>query len=296
MKNIFLLCLFISINFCNAQEWFASLEVAKKLALVQDKMLFVMWEESTDYPYPIMINTDDGAPILTDLFEDDRVNRIIWEHFIPVKLNESMYPELSYQVKETKGVAYFNKLIDDGIIIMDPNGYILNINATADLDINLSSFIDRYSLSTAYLKQELINYSKHENFITSFNLAAKYLDFGIFVNKDVRPEIIALANIYFDEARRHLTKSDLNNKEAFLQKNELLKIKAYLVLNNPKKALRVLKRIDVSKISNLNTSLYAFLNYTIFKLLKNEEKAATWKNQVYKVNIKRAELIVKNNR
>lgn len=297
IKKAILLFVFVitSFNFCLAQEWFTSLEVAKKLALIQDKMLFVMWEDTFNYEYPVMLNNDKGDTIITDLFVDDSINKIIWNYFIPVKIYESKYAELSNQIKETRGTKYFNKLIDDSIKIMDVNGNILNINTSNKFIENLSLLIKHYALNTSFLKQELVNYSKKKNFATSFWLASKYLDFAIFVENDTRLEIIQLANIYFDEAKDHLTKSDLNNKKAILQKFDLLKIKEYLILNKPKKALRHLKKLNITEIDQINQSLFSFLNYTTFKLLEDEENAVLWKSKISLADLRIAKLIIKNN-
>jgi hypothetical protein len=298
MKRAILLFTFFlaSFNFCLAQEWFTSLEVAKKLALVQDKMLFVMWENAVSYSYPILIDSEKGEPIFTDLFEDERINNIIWDYFIPVQIYESKYAELSQEVKETRGTKYFNKFIDDSIKIMDVNGNILNINTPPDESIeNLTLLIKRYALNTSYLKQELTNYSKDKNLTTSFSLASKYLDFAVFVEKDARLEIIQLANIYFEGSKSYLANSGLKNKTGFLQNCDLQIIKEYLILNKPRKALRHLKKLDIADIDNLNLSLFSSLYYTGFKLLRNEEKAVLWKSKISLVDLNKANLIINNN-
>ncbi len=297
MKKAVLLFVFVlaSFNFCQAQEWFTSLEVAKKLAIVQNKMLFVMWEDTFNYEYPIVLNNDKGDKIITDLFEDDSINRIIWEYFIPVKLYESNYADLSNQIKETRGTRYFNKLIDDSIKIMDVNGNILNINASNEYIENLSLLIEDYALNTSFVKQELVNYSKEKNVTTSFSLASKYLDFATLAEKDIKVEIIQLANIYFDEAKRHLPKSGLNNKMAFLQNCDLQVIKEYLILNKPRKVIRHLRKISVTEIYKRNQSLFSFLHYTSYKLLKDEENAVIWKSKISLVDLKKAKLIINNN-
>jgi len=296
MKKTILLFVFVitSFNSCLAQEWFTSLEVAKKLALIQDKMLFVMWENSFNYPYTVELNNDKGDAIITDLFEDDSINRIIWDYFIPVKIYESKYAELSNQIKEIRGTKYFNKLIDDSIKIMDVNGNIININTSNEYIENLSLLIKHYALNTSFLKQELINYSNEKNLTTSFSLASKYLDFAILSEKDIRFEIIQLANIYFNEAKKHLPKSDLNNEMVFLQNCDLLVIKEDLILNKPRKVIRHLKKIK-TEIHKRNKSLFSFLNYTAYKLLNDEENAVLWKSKVSFVDLKKAKLIIKNN-
>ncbi|VAV83353.1 hypothetical protein MNBD_BACTEROID02-304 [hydrothermal vent metagenome] len=297
MKKTILLFIFIlaSFNFCLAQEWFTSLKVAKKLALVQDKMLFVMWENATSYPYPVLINTEKGESIVTDLFKDERINKLIWDYFVPVTIYESQYAELSQQIKETRGTKYFNKFIDDSIKIMDVNGNILNVNTSYETVENLFLLIQRYALNTAFLKQELVNYSKNKNLTTAFSLASKYLDFAVFAEKDQRLEIIQLANIYFNESKSYLAKSGLKNIKGFLQNCDLQIIKEYLILNKPRKALRYLKKLDIADIDNLNLSLFSSLNYAGFKLLMNEKKAALWKSKISLVDLSKANLIINNN-
>lgn len=297
MKKALFLFVFVltSFNFCLSQEWFTSFDVAKRLAIVQNKMLFVMWEDAMNYQYPVLIDNDNGDSMVTDLFENERVNRLIWDYFVPVKISESKYAELSHQIKETRGTRYFNKLTDDSIKIMDVNGNILNINISYEDIESVSLLFNRYALNTSYLKQELVNYSKMKNFTTSFSLANKYLDFAIFAEQELRFELIQLANIYFGEANNHLTKSDLKNKKAFFQKFDLLKIKEYLILNKHRKALRHLKKLDIIEVDKINQSLFSFLNYTVFKLLKNEENMILWKSKISLVDLKKANSIINNN-
>jgi len=283
-------------NISHSQEWFTSLDIAKKLAKAQNKMLFVMWEDALSYYYPVIINDDRGNEIGINLADNDFVNNMIWEYFVPVLVVETEYEELSKQIKETRGTKYFNKLVDDSIKIMDINGNILNINTSTEFNYeNITTYINRYGLNTSYLKQVLKNYSKNKNATTSFLLASKYQDFAIFVNQGVRPELIELADIYFDEAKDQLKESSFSNKTVFLQKLEMLQIKEYLILNKPRKSRRLLKRIDKTTIDKRNVSLFSFLNYTTFMLLDDEESVALWKNEISLVDLKKAEIIIKNN-
>ena len=69
MKKTVLIFL-IALNFVgigNAQEWFTSFDIAKKLALIQDKMLLVMWQNTLDYPYPVMLVGDKGVSMVVNL-------------------------------------------------------------------------------------------------------------------------------------------------------------------------------------------------------------------------------------
>ena len=70
-KIILLVTIFLMSGLCSAQEWFTSFEVAKRLALVQDKLLFVMWEESLDYEFPVILFDEKGTGELVDLRKNE---------------------------------------------------------------------------------------------------------------------------------------------------------------------------------------------------------------------------------
>jgi hypothetical protein len=292
---IFLIA-FSFINISNAQEWFTSFDIAKRLALIQDKMLLVMWQNTLDYPYPVKLVGDNKVSVVVDLNENDEVNSLIWEHFIPVILLESKYDEIYNEVKKTRNVLYLDKLKDDSIKIMDVNGNILNAKYFPDDYENLSFLIRKYALSTSFLKHELANYSKEKNVTTAFNLGSKYLDYSIYVSKDVRAEIIDLADIYFNEAESYLAKSDLKNKVGFLQRLDFLDIEKLLILDNPSKARRLLKKMGKTEIDATNKALNNFLNYTTYKLLKKEDEAALYKDKLSALDLKKTEMIVNINR
>ncbi len=302
-KTILLTTFFLITGLSTAQEWFTSLEVAKRLAMVQDKLLFVLWEGTLEEEYPVLLFDGNGVGMVVDLRENELVLRLIWEYFVPVKLPEYRYAELSNEVKETRGLAYFNRLIDDEIKIMDVNGNILNTNDDITkfynvgdyIYLGINQFINRYALNTSFLKPDSENYFKEKNFVTSFRLAAKYVDYAIFVDKELRPYIIDLANIYFDEANKYLEKEANGDTIGFAQKIELFKMKEDLILNRAKKVRRQLKKLDVQQIDKSNQSLYDFLNYTVFLILKDEKNAAQWRKKMSASDLMKAQWILNIN-
>ncbi len=295
MKRIILLSIFTLItSLCNGQEWFTSFDVAKRLAIVQNKMLFVLWEESFNVSIPVMITTENGQKAVIDLSLNNSLDPIIWEYYVPVKLSELNYEEFLNEAKG-RGYKYINKLNDDSIKIMDVNGNILNVDTPSEALPNFSMLIANYALNTSYIKPELENYLIERNFHTSFRLAVKYLDFAILTNEPLRSEVIALANIYLDESKEFLNGLESENNEAYLQRIELIQIKELLILKQYRKANRKVKRIDEMDIDSINESLFVFLKYTIAKLRNDEIEADLWKSKISSLDLRKAELILNIN-
>lgn len=294
MKKSVFTCLFILNSFfiSQSQEWMTSLEVAKSLAFVQDKLLFVVWEDVSYGQYPILITNENGVAYVDDLFSNENLNQVIWEHFVPVILNEANYEALYNDIKGKQNQIYIDKFNDDSIKIMDVNGHIINTTIAYYEYLDIASFISKYALNTSFLKAELTQYRAQKDFNTAYRLATKYIDFAVFVNDEVRPEIIKLSNIYLKEAEAFVSTEQPN---ALSRKIELQNIYQDLVLGKAKKVLRQLKRIDNSEVDPSDQSLIAFLHFTSHLLLKDETSASVWRSKVSLVNLKMTNLIVNNN-
>jgi len=297
MKKIILLFIFVFslTNICIGQEWFTSFEVARKMATAQNKMLFVVWEDSFKTPYYVSgIKDEKGKSIFVDLTQNEEINAVVWQYFIPLIMPESEYANLYNKAKEINSDAYLARLEDAGIKIMDVNGYILNTNIPVDVYEDFPSLVEKYALNTAYLNSFLTNYRKKTNFTTTLILASKYLDYAALSKKDIRKELAQLSNSYLKEARSRLVEVDAERKEIFEQKIDLYDVMEYLILNNPKKAKRQLKKIEEPKIYTLNESLFVFLNYTTFILLQDEENAVLWRERVSQTDLRKVSLILKS--
>lgn len=299
MKNLILtIVLFtFAINLCQSQEWMNSLDVAKRLARVQDKMIFAMWENATVDSLPVFLKSKNGKYIIGDLFADKEINRLVWDYFVPVKLQEANYEKLFNEIKDKRSVAYIDKFNDNTIKIMDVNGNILNTDYLEYYygNVDLSFLIDYYALKTTFLKHELASYSRNKTFLDTYILASKYLEFSTYVNATVRNEVIDLALIYLNEAIGLIENENPEKKAAFKQRCELLFLKKHLILNNPKKTLRQLKKYKNLEIAKNNESLYATLHYTAYKLLKKDDKAEVWKSKISSVDLKKISVILKIN-
>jgi hypothetical protein len=298
MKNIIVIILFVfgSIPVSNAQAWMTSLDVAQNLASVQNKMVLMVWEKTTNYPYPVLINDDNGRTLyVQNLFEDEAISPLIWKYFVPVIVNEDQYADLYLKIKDKRTQRYIDKFNDDSIKIMDVNGNILNLSSDPNNYENITSIIQDYALNTAFLSAELIGYKTKKDFYSAYYLASKYLDFSMYMKEQIRPALIDLSIIYLDEASELATNRPIEDQLALTQRVELLGIQQYLLEKRPNKVLRQLKRMDAENVEANNQSFAAFLYYTAYQVLNDETNAALWKSQISSVNLKKAQLLINLN-
>jgi hypothetical protein len=295
-RFIIFLCILCFTNLTSSQEWMTSLDIAQKLASVQNKMVLMVWEETTKYPYPILINDSRGRIIfIEDLFVDENISPLIWKYFVPVIVSEDKYAALYKEAKGKRNKLYISRLNDDGIKIIDVNGYILNVNAPSLEYQNITTLVGQYGLNTDYISTELRNYSESKNFYSAYYLASKYLEFSLYVNKKVRKEIINLSSIYLEEALVLLALDNVEDQQVLKQRAELLMLQKHLVLKRPRKVIRQLKRMDAETVNNTNKSFVAFLYYVAFMSLDDLENAEIWKSEISLVDLRKARMLINLN-
>ena len=298
MKNLIIRAslIFFTVNLSYSQEWMTSLEIAQKLALMQNKTVLMVWEEATKYPYLVYVDDEKGGTIVIgNLFEDEKISQLIWENFVPVIVSESQHASLYKKVKGKRKQRYIDKFNDDSIKIMDANGNIINTSYVAEDYLDIAKLIENYALNTQLVTLELEAYKKEKNFYSAYYLASKYLDLSVYVNEAIRSEIIDLSNIYLDEAVGFLEIEATEDKSTLKQRAELLKIQEYLILNRPKRVLRELKKMDAENIESTNEALVNFLYYTAYSILKDEKNIELWKTKVSLLNLKKAQMIININ-
>lgn len=298
MKNLIIRAslIFFTVNLSYSQEWMTSLEIAQKLALMQNKTVLMVWEEATKYPYLVYVDDEKGGTIVIgNLFEDEKISQLIWKNFVPVIVSESQHASLYKKVKGKRKQRYIDKFNDDSIKIMDANGNIINTSYVTEDYLDIAKLIKNYALNTQLVTLELEAYKKEKNFYSAYYLASKYLDLSVYVNEAIRSEIIDLSNIYLDEAIDFLEIEATEDKSTLKQRAELLKIQEYLILNRPKRVLRELKKMEAENIESTNEALVNFLYYTAYSILKDEKNIELWKTKVSLLNLKKAQMIININ-
>jgi hypothetical protein len=294
LHRYFFIFFLVSSLIANAQEWMSNLKVAQNLALVQNKMVLMIWEQETFNPYPVVVvNSNNQKMVLNNLFEEVELNKAIWEYFIPVVVSEYVYDDLYEKIKNKRSQSYIDKLSDASLKVMDIHGNIVNVSMPYDDEFNLSRITQDYAFNTEFLAQELRNYKDNKNFLTAYFLASKYLDFAVSNKPKVRPNIINLAKIYMQEAEELLPLESNNKQPEFAQRLEMLQLQADLLEGKAPRVIRKLKKMDNNTIYESNKSFQAFLNYTAYKIRKDNEKATAWKSMVSTVNLNKADVIIK---
>lgn len=299
MKNVLLkLLLFVlMVNTASAQEWMKNLQIAQALAKVQNKMVLMVWEETTAYQYPVIVKDENGRTIfINNLFEDENVSPLIWEHFVPVIVAEYNYADWYEEIKDKRSQKYIDKFNDDSIKILDINGNILNVNYYTEDFQNITTLIERYAINTSYVAQELKDYKKDKNFYSAYFLSSKLLDLSLYLSKDSRAEVVEWSNLYLEEAERLIKGEEQNEHNALQQRCDLLELQQELILKRPRKVIRQLKRLKEEEIIDSNRPFIAFLYYTAYMSADKPEDADLWKSQISSVNLKKAQLLINLNR
>lgn len=296
MKKLIYVILFsvLSVSTIHSQEWLTSFEVAKKLSLMQNKMILAVWEDAMyRSKTPVIINNQMYP--LSVLAADEKKSRLIWKYFVPLIIPEYQYKDFLNKIEGKRSLDYMYKFNDNHIKIMDANGNILNtaFNESEFTDMNLATILEKYSINTFYLKNELKNYSKDDSFNTVFRLAAKYLDFAIFADKSIKEEIVDLSDIYMKESKEKIKEEKQDKQIVFQEKFKLLDIKKNIILNNPKKALRRLKRMEETELDSTNLPLFTFLHFASYRLLNDIDNAMIWQNKVSLVDLKKVKYLIR---
>ncbi|MBV7270418.1 hypothetical protein [Winogradskyella luteola] len=299
MKSLLIKSLFIlfTFNLSFSQAWMTNLDIAQKLAMVENKMVLMVWEGTTEYTYPVFVNDDKGRTVfIENLFTDEYISPLIWKYFIPVIVSENKYGSMYYEIKGKRSQKYIDKFNDNSIKIMDINGNILNASDVYLEDLeNITKIIQKYGLNTEFIAPKLKGYYNEKTFFSAYYLASKYMDYTMYINKNQRKDLIDLSTIYLKEARL-LTKTEPKEDQAVLQQRcDLLEIQQLLLLKRPRRVLRLLKRMDAEDINNTNTAFMAFLFYTVHMSLGDNDKAEIWKSKISSVDLKKAQKLINLN-
>ncbi len=273
-KIITVLLIVLYATTINAQNWMHSLEDAKKMALVSNKLIVVdFWALWCGPCRKMDKDTWDKKEVAEQL-----------HNFVPVKIDVDAHKSIAKKYG-VRGIP--------NILILDANGKIIYNSVGYQDKKQMAKTLKEYMAETSFLQKELIAYYKKNNYSTALRLADKYQIYSIYAKGKIQKSFLALAKEYFDISKKDIKKKKLKNAAALNQKIKLFNIRKQLVLKKSKKVLKQLAKMNESDILQTNKSLFSFLNYVAYKQMKDDENALKWEEKLNPKDKKLAVLILK---
>lgn len=261
IARITILLLFISASAVAQDGWVRDYETAQKLSIATDKPMLVEFWATWCRPCIKMDNEVWGNNDVKELLKN----------YVPVKVNLDMNKSLARQF-QVKAIPYY--------FITDAHGNILFKQLGFSNKFPVEDALEKYKLNFSYMRQPLANYFKNKNYVSAIRLTQKYLDFSLFLDKNVRIDILAIAENYLKEASK-LLKKNQSNYAIMKQKIELLELNIDLYRERFHKVERQLEnRFAEKKLSESNEVLFAYLNYCLSCNDQRTNDKTKWENKI----------------
>lgn len=276
-----------------AQQWMTSLPVAQDLALAQNKMVLMVWEDATTKRYPVIISNSEGSWTKVDLFTNEEISPIIWKYFVPVIVSEAMYEDMYNKIKDKREQSYIDKFNYNSIKILDANGHIINVSTGYNSKENINAIILNYAINTQFMEPELRTYDKKKDFYSAYYLASRYLDFALYTKNNNRSDFARLSQIYLEESVKLLESDSIQNKTPLRQRANLLKCHGDLISKRPvEQVLKALRRLEKQGIEKNNESMLALLYFASHASISEMVEANKWRSKLADRDLKKVQLII----
>ncbi|WP_405607427.1 thioredoxin family protein [Polaribacter sp. Asnod1-A03] len=264
MKKIIvsLVFVFTFINKSNATQWMSSFEDARKMAISTNKLILVDFWAIWCGPCKRMDS---------ESWSDAELQGVI-NNFIPLKIDIDTDKQMSKKYS-VRGIPY--------VFILDPNGEIVFSKMSYMNKNEVKQLLNKFSVNTALLQSEFTEFYKNRTGDSTLDIANKYFDYSLFVDKALRNNFLKLGSVYLKKAKNLFENEGRKKKES--QKIGLLgNVYKKLIQGKYEKSLKMLNKFKGGAIEEKNKPLYDFLNFAIYNKLENKEQAKLWYEKLKK--------------
>ncbi len=259
--KITLFLLLITANNFAQEGWIRDYETAQKISIATNRPMLIDFWATWCRP---CVKMD------IEVWGNEDVKELL-KNYVPVKINLDHNRALANQF-QVKAIPYY--------FITDAHGNILFRELGFSTKFPVEDALKKYSMNFSYMRKPLSNYLKNKNYISAIRIVHKYLDYSLFLNKNIRIDILSIAENYLKEAEKLLDKKQ-DNYLAMQQKIELLEMNIDLYKEHFSRVSRRLEK-DFAQydLSKSNQILYAYLNYCLSCNDKREDDQKEWQNKI----------------
>lgn len=248
-KIIFFFVLFQNVY---TYAWYNDFEEAKKMAIATNKLIVIDFWAKWCRPCLMMESETWSNQTVKNELSD----------FVTLKLDFDYEKELV--------TKYGVKLIPS-VIITDANGNILEFVLGYKSPKDMIEILKKYKFDKSILENFLLSNFKSDNFKTNIELADAYFQMSLSVEKELKDKIIALGELYTNQAFKKLDKSQKKDP-VFVQKKELYNLYSDIFkLKIEKVNTQLQKNFSNFTPLNENSDLYHFIVYTVQKSLQTNK-------------------------
>ena len=251
MKNLVVILALLVSSFGYSTDWISSLQEAKKIALVTNKLIIIDFTAIWCGPCKKMER---------DTWQSQEIQSLL-KNFVMVKVDIDTNMPIAQQYA-VNGIPYIVIADGSGMEISSFSGYKSVKDLTAELQY--------FARSTEPISSELVSFCGAQTYQSSIDLSQAYFDYAVEANPSVKKAIVNMGTYYLGKAKVNLSKKD-TDFTANAQKIKILEMYEMAYLGNYQKLAKKLSDVKSSEVLPANMGSYYFLKYVSAKATKSAD-------------------------